>query len=91
MEPVRFGIYTTVGSTPFVLVLLYAGIVLRSRWATITSYFTLLDYAFGALAGLAVVYLVLLVMGWVEPGWPPRVRDRATGSPPTDAVARPPP
>jgi membrane protein DedA with SNARE-associated domain len=90
MEPVRFGVYTTVGSAPFVLVLLYAGIVLRSRWATITSYFTLLDYVFGALVGVAVVYLALLVLGWVEPGWPPHARHRS-GSPPPDAVVPPPP
>jgi membrane protein DedA with SNARE-associated domain len=86
MEPVRFGIYTTIGATPFTLALLYAGIVLRSHWALVSSYFGVLDYITVALLAAAIVYLGLLVGGWVTPGWPPR---RAPGRPSRSAAPGP--
>jgi membrane protein DedA with SNARE-associated domain len=91
MDPVRFGIYTFLGATPFTLGLLYAGIVLRSHWNTVSSYFNVLDIAAAVLVGAAVVYVILLVAGYVEPGWPPRRRSRkagaAVGTPPSDPGA----
>lgn len=72
MEPVRFGVYTLVGSTPFTLALLYLGIVLGAHWSEILPWFHLLDYVVAALVVGAVVYVALLWQGWVAPGWPPR-------------------
>ncbi len=84
MDPVRFGLYSVVGATPYTLLLLYAGIVLRSHWATVSSYFGPLDYVTAVLLGAAVAYLALLVAGWLQPGWPPRRSDRPRpASPPT--------
>ncbi len=90
MEPVRFGVYTTVGATPFTLALLYAGIVLRSHWALVSSYFGILDYATVAALGAGIVYLGLLVGGWVAPGWPPRRGPRRTRGSPDAGPGAPP-
>ncbi len=85
MDPVRFGLYSVAGATPYTLALLYSGIVLRSHWATVSSYFGPLDYVTAALLGVAVVYLALLMAGWLQPGWPPRwIGRRRPDSPPTD-------
>jgi len=90
MEPIRFGVYTTLGATPFTLALLYAGMQLGSHWSTVSSYFTDFDYVAAALVAAGVVYLILLVGGWITPGWPPRWASRRTqGTPST--VPRPPP
>ncbi len=67
MAPGRFGIYTLAGSIPFTLGFVYAGIALGDRWDTIAHYFTFLDYAFIALVGLAVVYLIYLYVARVHP------------------------
>ena len=86
MSPVRFGAYTTFGAIPFTLALVYAGMVLRSHWHVVASYFSLLDpIVIGALA-VALLYLALLVAGVIGPGWPPRRRTR-----PTTAPGAPPP
>ena len=74
MDPVKFGVYTLAGSTPFTLALLYAGFVLRSHWRTITGYFSDLDLVAVALIAAAVVYGLLLMAGVLAPGWPPRRR-----------------
>jgi membrane protein DedA with SNARE-associated domain len=82
MDPVRFGAYTLLGSVPFTFAFVYAGYVLRSHWAAVSAALAGADYvAFGLLAA-GVVYLILLVGGWLTPGWPPRRRARAEGSPP---------
>jgi membrane protein DedA with SNARE-associated domain len=78
MNPVRFGVYTLVGSVPYTLALIYAGIVLRSDWSVVTSYFAYLDFPLIALVAAVVVYLLLQVAGVLAPGWPPRrVRAKA--------------
>jgi membrane protein DedA with SNARE-associated domain len=79
MSPVRFGVYTFLGSLPYTLALIYAGFVLRSNWATVSSYFAYLDIPLFALLGFVVVYIVLQVAGVLAPGWPPR-RARPVGS-----------
>lgn len=76
MEPVRFGVYTLLGSIPFTLALVYAGMVLGSNWKAVGSYFRYFDIPLAVLVGCAVVYLILQVFGVFEPGWPPRRRRR---------------
>jgi membrane protein DedA with SNARE-associated domain len=77
MNPVRFGAYTLLGSIPFTLALVYAGMVLRSNWTVISSYFRYLDIVVIALVVIVVAYLLLQIGGVLAPGWPPR---RASGS-----------
>lgn len=85
MSPVRFGVYTLVGATPFTLALMYAGFVLRSHWEVVASYFNLLDYVAVGAIGAGVLYLALLIVGVLAPGWPPRRRAPVSPSPsPTD-------
>jgi membrane protein DedA with SNARE-associated domain len=72
MEPVRFGVYTLLGSIPFALALIYAGIVLRSDWTVVSSYFSVLDYGVIALVAVVVLYIALQIAGVLAPGWPPR-------------------
>jgi len=74
MHPVKFGVFTLVGATPYTLLLLYAGMVLRAHWEQLSSYFRVLDYVALPLLAAAVLYLVLLVAGVLSPGWPPRRR-----------------
>jgi membrane protein DedA with SNARE-associated domain len=81
MNPTRFGMYTFAGATPYALALLYVGFVLRSHWELISSYFGVLDYVLIPLIALAVVYLGLLIVGVLAPGWPPRRRRTSAGSP----------
>ncbi len=83
MEPARFGVYTLLGSIPFTVALIYAGMVLRSNWDVVRSYFTYLDVPLFAIVGVVVVYLVLQIAGFLEPGWPPRrsPRDAPTSVP----------
>jgi membrane protein DedA with SNARE-associated domain len=90
MEPVRFGVYTLVGATPFTLALIYAGMVLRSNWKVVSSYFTLLDYPLIALVVLVVVFLALQVTGVLAPGWPPRRVRRETPAPSQESGSVPP-
>ena len=87
MNPVKFGIYTLAGATPFTLALLYVGFVLRSHWEVVTSYFRDLDLVAGVAIAAAVLYGILLVAGAIAPGWPPRRRPRRSSTP---AVGPPP-
>jgi membrane protein DedA with SNARE-associated domain len=82
MEPVRFGVYTLLGSTPFTLAFVYAGFLLRSNWGVVEARLQLLDYAAIALVAVAVLYVALLVAGVVTPGWPPRRRPAGPAAPP---------
>ena len=93
MSPVRFGAYTLLGSIPYTLALIYAGIVLRSDWNVVSSYFSYLDVPLLAIIALVVLYIILQIAGVLEPGWPPRrVRAKAAESPaPTAASNGPPP
>jgi membrane protein DedA with SNARE-associated domain len=80
MEPVRFGVYTLIGATPFTVALIYAGMLLRKNWAALVPVFNLLDYvALGVIAVLAL-YIALRWRNVVEPGWPPRLI-RSSGPP----------
>ncbi len=87
MGPVRFGIYTLAGSVPFTLAFLYAGIVLGSRWTSVSGYFKWVDVAAGVLVVVALVYIVLLLLGKITAGWPPRWRRAGAAEPP--ALAEP--
>lgn len=88
MEPVRYGVYTLLGSIPYTVGLLWAGMVLRSNWVVLASYLQLLDLPFIALVVAVVVYLLLQVFGVLAPGWPPR---RIRPSPPkVDGPTSPP-
>jgi membrane protein DedA with SNARE-associated domain len=92
MNPIRFGVYTLIGSLPYTLALIYAGIVLRSNWNVVSSYFSYLDVPLLAVIALVVVYIVLQIVGVLEPGWPPR-RARAKSpvpAPETTAPGSPP-
>lgn len=77
MEPVRYGVYTFVGSVPYTVGLIWAGMVLRSNWVVLAGYLQLLDLPFLGLIVAVVVYLGLQVAGVLAPGWPPR-RARAS-------------
>jgi len=72
MNPVRFGAYTLLGSTPWTLALLYAGIVLRSHWLTVTRYFFPIDVTLVVVIITGGVYLALVAWGFLAWGWPPR-------------------
>jgi membrane protein DedA with SNARE-associated domain len=90
MEPARFGVYTLLGSVPFTLALIYAGIVLRSNWTVVSSYFSLLDYPLIALVVIVVAYIGLQIAGVFAPGWPPRRARHPAASPPTETGPKPP-
>ena len=72
MGATRFGIYTTLGSVPFTVAFLYAGMVLRSNWSEVSSYLRYLDYPLIALVVFGAGFLVLQIVGVLAPGWPPR-------------------
>ena len=80
MEPVRFGVYTVLGSIPFTVALIYAGTVLRSNWTTVSADLAYLNYPLIALVVLVAVFLALQVTGVLAPGWPPH-RARRTLEP----------
>jgi len=93
MEPIRYGVYTLVGATPYTVGLIWAGILLKSDWVVLASYLQLFDLPLLAVIGAVVVYLALQVVGVLAPGWPPRrARPRpATGpSPESPSDATPP-
>ncbi len=82
MRPWRFGAYTLLGSLPWTLALLYAGIVLGSHWSAVTAYFLPLDLTVIALAVAAAIYVGLVAAGRLTRGWPPR-RVVPTRAPPS--------
>jgi len=82
MEPVRYGVYTLVGSLPYTVVLIWAGVVLRSNWVVLASYLQWLDLPLIIAIVAVVVYLGLQVAGVLAPGWPPRRTRATTGSAP---------
>lgn len=90
MEPVRFGIYTAIGATPFTLGLLYAGFLLRSNWGILEPYFRIADYVGAVVIVGGLVYLGLRWRNVIRPGWPPR-RMRPASAPPPPAPSPPPP
>jgi membrane protein DedA with SNARE-associated domain len=62
MPPVRFGAYTLLGSIPWSLALIYAGIVLGDRWTVVQTYLGPLDDVVYALIVVAAVYLLVLYL-----------------------------
>jgi membrane protein DedA with SNARE-associated domain len=62
MPPVRFGVYTLLGSIPFTLALVYAGMVLGSRWNTVEQDLAPLDYAVYAAVVVGLAYLLFVVL-----------------------------
>lgn len=72
MEPLRFGLYTAVGATPFTLALMYAGYLLGHAWSEIVPYFQYLDYVAVVVIVVLVAYVGLRWRGFLAPGWPPR-------------------
>ena len=89
MRPVRFGVYTVIGSVPFTVALIYAGMVLRSDWDVVSSYLSYLDYPLIAGVVLIVLLLALEVAGVLAPGWPPRRAVRRPEAAPTDPPSPP--
>ena len=87
MNPVRFGLYTLLGSIPFSLALIYAGIVLNSDWTVITDWFGILDIVVIVLLAIGVVYALLAWRGYVSWDWPPRRVRRATPPVPPPGVS----
>lgn len=81
MNPVRFGLYTLAGSTPFTLALIYAGMVLQKNWTVVSSDFVYLDYPLIALVIVVVVYIGLQIAGVLAPGWPPQRVQRPASTP----------
>ncbi len=61
MNPVRFGVFTFLGGLPFIAGLIYAGIVLRSRWNVIVPYFNYADYA---IVVASAIFLLWLFLRW---------------------------
>jgi membrane protein DedA with SNARE-associated domain len=92
MSPIRFGAYTLLGTIPWTLGLIYAGIVLRSNWLSLDRYFAPFDLVLVALIVATVVYLALVAGGYVALGWPPRrgPRRRGGSGPTSPATAVPP-
>lgn len=72
MTPWKFGAYTLLGSAPFTLAFLYAGIRLQGSWTIIESYFAAIDIAFIVLVVVAAIYLFLVFTDRITWGWPPR-------------------
>lgn len=83
MNPTRFGLYTLAGSIPFTLALIYAGIVLNSDWAVVTSWFGVLDIIVVVLIAIGVVYGLLAWRGYLSWDWPPRRLPRKAASEPS--------
>lgn len=81
MEPIRFGVYTFVGATPYTAAFVLAGMQLRQNWVVLNSFFQFLDIPFLVVVAAAVAYFLLQIVGVVEPGWPPRwSHDRRKGA-----------
>jgi membrane protein DedA with SNARE-associated domain len=81
MPPARFGAYTLVGSIPWTLALIYAGIVLGDRWTVVQTYLRPLDYVVYALLVVGAVYLLVLYL---------RARRIAANPPATGSSPTPP-
>ena len=59
MEPVRFGIYTTIGCIPWTAALAYAGYVVGANWQSIVDGFRGPTYIIAA-----VVVIALTISAW---------------------------
>jgi membrane protein DedA with SNARE-associated domain len=74
MSPTRFGVFTLLGTLPFTLGLIYAGMLLGSHWVVVERQLAILDYLFLALVVAGAVYLLVLFVQWSR-------RDRTEDSP----------
>lgn len=74
MEPVRFGLFTATGATPFTVALVYAGFLLREHWTAIVPILQDADYVAVVAIVVLLVYLGLRWKGVVTSGFPPRLR-----------------
>jgi len=72
MDPIRFGVYSVLGATPFTVALIYAGVMLGSNWGAVASTLAYLNYPLIALVAFGVAFLALQITGVLAPGWPPR-------------------
>jgi membrane protein DedA with SNARE-associated domain len=88
MEPVRFGVYTAIGATPFTIALIYAGVVLGKNWGEIVPYFHVLDYGAAVVIVGGLLYVTLRWHGKISGGFPPKLI-RSSAPPPPAEVARP--
>ncbi|MGC2288310.1 MAG: DedA family protein, partial [Thermoplasmata archaeon] len=61
MKPWKFGAFTAIGGIPYIAALLYAGVVLRSRWNVLVPYFSYADYA---IVVAAAVFFAWLFLRW---------------------------
>lgn len=86
MKPIRFGVYTAVGATPFTAVLIYAGYTLGKNWQAILPIFRLLDYGVAVVLVLLVGYILLRWRGVLQSGWPPRLTRSSAPPPPAGDV-----
>ncbi len=92
MEPLRFGVFTTVGSLPFAVGLIYAGVVLGSHWSIVAREFGLLDLALYALLVAGVVYVALVAAGKIRPKFlHPPTSPSSSGPPEVPPRELPPP
>ncbi|MGP8159406.1 MAG: DedA family protein [Thermoplasmata archaeon] len=89
MEPVRFGVYTLLGSIPFTVGLVYAGMALRSNWTAVSSWFRYFDILLVAVVLFVVAFLLLQIVGVLGPGWPPRRARRVPATPSAPRADRP--
>jgi membrane protein DedA with SNARE-associated domain len=83
MEPVRYGVYSFLGSLPYTAAFVVAGMALRSNWVILTSFFQYLDLPLLILVVAVVVVLILQIVGVLAPGWPLRWADRTVPAAPT--------
>ena len=90
MEPVRFGVYTVLGSIPFTVALIYAGMLLQHNWTVVSTDLAYLNYPLIALVIVVVIFLALQVAGLLAPGWPPRRVEKPAPAQGTDAPSSPP-
>ncbi len=74
MEPVRFGIYTTIGCIPWTAALAYAGYAVGARWQPVVNGFHTPTYIIAA-----VVIVLIAVVGWRH------IRRQRAGGPPEDS------
>ena len=63
MDPVRFGIYTTIGCIPWTAALAYAGYAVGSSWQSIANAFRGPTYI---IAGLVVLGLIIAIWWYVR-------------------------
>jgi membrane protein DedA with SNARE-associated domain len=78
MDPVRFGIYTTIGCIPWTAALAYAGYAVGKNWSSVQNGFRGPTYVIAALIAIALVVAVWrFVRRRGSKDTPPRARHRS--------------